>query len=464
MQANLNLTFKHCFECELKQVTPMLHFQADQHGATLRATQVKPMLDRFLCREYKRENGEKDVPEDWRMDKKDEKKTALRYKLTILANGEPLRSNERKRLLKGLLRADLTTDEEADVETALSKLPHISNEMSIPKAFFANMPPKGEIKEKIAWIQNNAKELLLFPEPLTLRIYCREESLREFIQEKIKDFFLLHSFGTRTSKGFGSFVTGNPDEVYIAALFRKHYGTFIYADDLRIGNGNMNQAITYASGILQLMKSGINPPNVDDYRKGFIIRHFLESLSIGSDKRFMKAERIPRMRDRNAKVDLEKPDPKNGHQFIRALLGLAEQIDFRDDVFSGTVKMVSKDGSIERFRCPVTVRITSSNIYFLPEEYPNNFLGQEFLFANKAAAESYAQLKDNEKNIYYEEHKDRFLKIPPEFNLKKFLLDFAEDYKEQTLKTILGFNSQSFKAITNFNAKPLKKGGKVKYE
>jgi len=36
------LTFK------LKQHTPIIHFQHDQHGTTLRATEIKPKLDRFL--------------------------------------------------------------------------------------------------------------------------------------------------------------------------------------------------------------------------------------------------------------------------------------------------------------------------------------------------------------------------------------------------------------------------------
>jgi hypothetical protein len=33
---------------QLKQHTPIIHFQHDQAGATLRASEVKPKLDRFL--------------------------------------------------------------------------------------------------------------------------------------------------------------------------------------------------------------------------------------------------------------------------------------------------------------------------------------------------------------------------------------------------------------------------------
>ncbi len=32
----------------LKQHTPIIHFQPEQSGATLRATELKPKLDRFL--------------------------------------------------------------------------------------------------------------------------------------------------------------------------------------------------------------------------------------------------------------------------------------------------------------------------------------------------------------------------------------------------------------------------------
>ena len=39
----------------LKQHTPLIHFQHDQDGATLRATEVKPKLDRFLIEKFKEE-------------------------------------------------------------------------------------------------------------------------------------------------------------------------------------------------------------------------------------------------------------------------------------------------------------------------------------------------------------------------------------------------------------------------
>ena len=39
--------------CELKQQTPMIHFQSKEPGACLRATEVKPKLDRFIIENEK---------------------------------------------------------------------------------------------------------------------------------------------------------------------------------------------------------------------------------------------------------------------------------------------------------------------------------------------------------------------------------------------------------------------------
>ena len=38
----------HTLTVELEQHTPLIHFQHDQYGATLRASEVKPKLDKFI--------------------------------------------------------------------------------------------------------------------------------------------------------------------------------------------------------------------------------------------------------------------------------------------------------------------------------------------------------------------------------------------------------------------------------
>ena len=51
---------------KLKQWTPLLHFQADQSGACLRATEVKPKQDRFVAQFLEGQGIE--MPKAWKLD------------------------------------------------------------------------------------------------------------------------------------------------------------------------------------------------------------------------------------------------------------------------------------------------------------------------------------------------------------------------------------------------------------
>ena len=43
----------------LKQHTPLIHFQHDQYGATLRVSEVKPKLDKFIIKKVFNDEWEK---------------------------------------------------------------------------------------------------------------------------------------------------------------------------------------------------------------------------------------------------------------------------------------------------------------------------------------------------------------------------------------------------------------------
>ena len=64
---------------ELVQQTPMIHFQHNETGACIRASELKPKLDRFLIKKYGR-----DKLENYFIDSTNGKE-ALRYKVSILA-------------------------------------------------------------------------------------------------------------------------------------------------------------------------------------------------------------------------------------------------------------------------------------------------------------------------------------------------------------------------------------------
>lgn len=54
------LEFNGCkLKVQLEAQSPMIHFQYDQAGATLRASEVKPKLDRFLLNKMEQETGKR---------------------------------------------------------------------------------------------------------------------------------------------------------------------------------------------------------------------------------------------------------------------------------------------------------------------------------------------------------------------------------------------------------------------
>ena len=81
----------------LKQHTPLIHFQHDQYGATLRASEVKPKLDRFIF-SLLEEGKEEAKRRGWT--KGNDRTLSLNYKLKIKSSVEDqlyFIMNDRKR-------------------------------------------------------------------------------------------------------------------------------------------------------------------------------------------------------------------------------------------------------------------------------------------------------------------------------------------------------------------------------
>ena len=132
----------------LKQHTPIIHFQSEQLGATLRATELKPKFDRFLL----------DMVEDMPYKKNANGHKSLDYKVKIVQN--------------------------------LSKSQEINSRESL---FFGNMGD-GEDK-KYKHNQNKFKiEFLSF----NLKV-------KDAIEKYFEAFLANANFGTRQSKGYGGF-------------------------------------------------------------------------------------------------------------------------------------------------------------------------------------------------------------------------------------------------------------------
>lgn len=194
----------------LRQHTPIIHFQHDQEGATLRATEVKPKLDKYLI---EKKGGWENVPKSWKVGGGFDKQRALSYKVRI--DGKAISAR--------------------DIEEGKQKHP----------CFFAN------IKEE------NPKRFTETYEPIKLAIFSFNEELLLFIEEHIKPFFLYHNFGTRQTKGFGNFL---PEGISFPNSF---YSFSVPTKDLQIVFGTIEL-------FYKTLRSGLNGAKMPDGSTTFL--------------------------------------------------------------------------------------------------------------------------------------------------------------------------------------------------
>lgn len=177
----------------LKQHTPLIHFQHDQEGATLRASEVKPKLDKFILTELG--NGDYKAGYEiaksrhWLVGKGDH--PALNYKMRIVSLGAiPFQMNVIEKRKNGVQQSNIfgeqlwTTPNYPDSENSL---------------IMGNMG--GRAKEDVL-------NFVMF-ENISLYISTNIVSVYNYLinedSKLLYDFFVEKSFGNRTSKGFGCF-------------------------------------------------------------------------------------------------------------------------------------------------------------------------------------------------------------------------------------------------------------------
>lgn len=188
-------------EFTLRQHTPIIHFQADQKGATLRATELKPKLDRFLIEHVFKNNFEKYKEFLIGYDEKKEQtknsfggKLAFDYKVKIICNDtivEPIEYHKKKWDNNKNQHVPHNDKDDKPVTTTLP-------------TFFANM---GEEWEK------TPKSLVFSKKPIEITIQSFHSKLLDSLKVSFEKFIFRHNFGMRQSKGFGSFslieINGN---------------------------------------------------------------------------------------------------------------------------------------------------------------------------------------------------------------------------------------------------------------
>ncbi|NLK92335.1 MAG: hypothetical protein GX273_04270 [Bacteroidales bacterium] len=446
-------------EFTLKQHTPLIHFQHYQEGATLRATEVKPKLDRFIIEKLTGKSGKEafevfKANAEWRkwLVGKGEH-PALDYKMRIISKSEnryflPLamtpntrKYNNRENKLKEHIKNSINIDVELLTSTA----------------FFANQDKFSFRFNEVDTIKTKCSNMqfAVLQKSLDLVILSRlEDNFKNQIEKLIKDFFALYNFGMRSSKGFGSFSINDKNNQNKNSFEESLKSTFdvVFKYNNNIIN-NFKSALQKANELNNLIRSG---KNHGGYSKSLLFLYFVnQSTPIRWEKRKIKqninSNKLKYKKSDNNLIDIDlkythKPiydDSNNNwidipnkfeYRYIRSLLGLNEVFEFQtneiiDTIGGGPKKIkhtyiveVKSNNVIQRITSPLIWKYNGTNLYLCANDINPDILNS----SNNSVTYNFdLKLKKNNKLIDRPfANRDDFLKniaAPNSFNIGKFL-------------------------------------------
>lgn len=300
-------------EVTLKQHTPLIHFESDIEGATLRATELKPKLDKFLIECFKEEeiNYSKYLIKG--------QKKAFNYKVKI-------------KNIKGWKKEQIN-----------EKFP----------LFFGNTGVEEESEKKF-FVSCNT---------LDVEFFSFYKELVDLIELKLLQFLLTTNFGTRQSKGFGSFFIEK--EFKNLNLLEKEFKYHF-----QVETNDIESVFEKIETFYKSLRSGLNYNKINPY----IEKYCREKLRIKWDKQVIKEEFF-------------NENKINGTPFlVKDLFGLSSLEQWKHQ--KNEIKKKEKDNKIDRFKSPIFFKILKEKrnlykIYFRFNDIDKEFLNKEFIISNK---------------------------------------------------------------------------------
>lgn len=358
--------------------TPYIHFQYSQTGATLRATEVKPKLDKFL----KTHAIDELKPHFFIKDTQ-----ALNYKMSFFD---------------------------------LGKVKNANLQITGFKFYFANTGlGKGSTK---------AKDFVF--RDVKMRIICPNAELRAIIDKYVKAFFVLHNFGARQSKGFGGFLIEGTSENEIKSAFGMvNTINFSFTTGQ---NSNISELFGKAATVYSVMKSGNRKAG------GFILKHYFEGVR--NDKAFMREQVLesPSLPHEGyafvrAILGLADHYAFNDKYFKGTITVLHyEGTTYESDGWSVPISSIKADKGIKRFRSPVTIKFFDNRVVFMlanDDDVYEPLLGQPFFVLTEAQKNDLAAAK-NAEAVAELLRTSACIKTPDQFDRKDFVNSFVEYFNQ----------------------------------
>lgn len=404
--SNYKLTF------ELQQYTPLLHFQWDTEGACLRASEVKPKLDRFVV-DYLERNGvaPSELPKEWvqhdgKTDAhKDNPHIALRYKMRFEAKGEP-DNNIRQSPIHPLYFGNQGEANKDKVKQVFYTKPIVMTIMLLSKA-----------QLELPFLDSE-----------------KPYSLGDILKKLIPPFFALHSFGTRSNKGFGSFgVQGENVSFEDLSLFMPSWCSEIkimkrnsgYSD---VAKERFETQLDDIYVVSSMLKGGVKflkitgaiqePDPINGAKVLSEKKYILHNVFSTKEKNIYKHK----IAGAEGRSELAGPLPlRSTFRFMRALLGLTDTYAFGtltdSNIANGSAFTISVSDSeteqknkISRFANPLVFKPMREYTLLIINKIPDKMWNHTFIFSGEDG----------------EEHS---LRTPSasEFNFQKFISTFCKN-------------------------------------
>ena len=364
------LEFNGCkLKVQLEAQSPIIHFQHDQAGATLRASEVKPKLDRFLLNKMEQETGKRVavLKEDngYAVMFTDKEHNALNYRMNFEVPGNAYW-----------------------VEPGTFK----------PESYSIYYGNSGVHDEK-------EKKKAVFTNPV-MNLMCFNQVLRNYIEKYLVEFFAVTNFGTMQDKGFGSFMPKEclqksgeltlEETKRFAEMLKQAAGSvhcysmsFVRVpEEINAKNAWCTKVFKQIKDFYGIMKSG---QNFGGYSSSYLLQYMhgtdnkgnRDDLSIDNEKAWLKQKGIVPIIEKNGKTDRVDKNPR----YVRALLGVGAGMSFiQKDGKRLKVKINHKKGdgdAIERMDSPVKFKIIRNKVFITAEEVPEEIYGRMFEFQNK---------------------------------------------------------------------------------
>jgi len=384
---------------KLKQHTPIIHFETGHDLATLRPSELKPKLDALLRSKLP------EIPETWQVgnEKRIQRKVpefALDYKINLIINN-----------------ADYNKDKSGPISYSFKNNKTQRYQPQKFPCYFAEMGAN-----------NKNDKFFTFYNSIDLIITCKHEKLLEEINKLIPIFFISTNFGSRQSKGFGSYYPANT-ELFPIPEIRYYFDIDVNgATKPNLAFNNTTPSLEYfklfslfkaVNLFYNSIRSGINQPFGKNtfYLKSLLFNYTKDFYAAKWDKRMIKEKMFfPAFNQHQVKFTRADPLFYNSHSgyLMRDLLGLATTSKWGRDYYDATISKKHTEDIIKRFKSPITIKPIEISrdkyrIYIiLDQKHQDKILNKEFIL-------------ENSRNLI-----NLTLSTPTHFDLKAYL-QFAID-------------------------------------